>query len=64
LNPLLVSLPLESDAETMHMLREIFQVLKSEVTHCISTMLPDIPDGARLSRLRHPELRFLNPKNR
>lgn len=33
-------------------------------THCISTMLPPVmADGAKLSWLIHPALRFLKPKN-
>ena len=34
-----------------------------KLTHCMSTMLPEKPEGAKLSWLLQPELRFLIPKN-
>lgn len=33
-------------------------------TYCISIMLPEIPDGAKLSWLLHPALKFFIPKKR
>jgi hypothetical protein len=48
---------------TVNIMRmNIFLIDKN--TYCISIILPDIPEGARLSWLRHAALRFLKPKKR
>lgn len=46
------------------LVNESFLLDSSRNTYCMSIMLPEMPDGARLSWLLHPALRFFMPKKR